>query len=130
MKTTKVIYWTSTILVSLMMAFSAYAYFTNPEVNAGFLHLGFSSNFRVQLGIAKILGVVGLLIPGLTGGVSVIKEWVYAGFTFTFIAAFLAHTTSGDPAKVALFPLVMLAVLAVSYISYKKLQKGQTRVAI
>jgi uncharacterized membrane protein YphA (DoxX/SURF4 family) len=120
MKTTKIIYWVSTSIVGLMMLFSAYAYFTNPDVQAGFTKMGFHNFFRIELGIAKLIGAIVLLTPIAAR----IKEWAYAGFTITFISAFIAHTSMGDPLANAITPLVILAILIVSYISYHKLQAG------
>ncbi|ARS42412.1 DoxX-like family protein [Sphingobacteriaceae bacterium GW460-11-11-14-LB5] len=115
-KTIKIIYWISTALVSLMMTFSAYSYLTNETIKQGFHHLGFPDYFRVELAIAKILGAVVLLLPikGLW------KEWAYAGFAFTFISAFIAHTASGDPINNRVGPLVFLIVLLLSYFTFHK----------
>ena len=118
MKATKITYWTSTIIIAIMMAFSAYSYFTNPVVKQGFLHLGFPDYFRVELAIAKLIGAVLLLIPLHAR----IKEWVYAGFTITFISAFIGHLVSGDPAQHSIMPLIFLIPLAISYFSYHKMQ--------
>ena len=63
MKTTKIIYWATTALLALMMTFSAYSYLTQAEMKQGFEHLGFPDYFRVELAIAKVLGVVALLAP-------------------------------------------------------------------
>ena len=115
-KTIKIAYWISTALVSLMMVFSAYSYFNNPEVKQGFRHLGFPDYFRVELAIAKILGAIILLAP-IKGQ---IKEWAYAGFAITFISAFIAHTASGDPINNRIGPVVFLVVLALSYFTYHK----------
>lgn len=115
-KTIKIIYWASTGLVSLMMLFSAYSYFTNPEVKQGFEHLGFPDYFRIELAIAKIIGAIILIVPVK----SILKEWAYAGFVITFISAFIAHTASGDPTQNRIGPIVFLIVLALSYFSYHK----------
>jgi len=117
-KTTKIIYWISTALVALMMAFSAYSYLTNETMKQGFHHLGFPDYFRVELAIAKILGSVMLLVP-IKGQW---KEWAYAGFAFTFISAFIAHTASGDPISNRVGPVVFLLVLLLSYFTYQKLK--------
>lgn len=117
MKKFKILYWITTAIVGVMMLFSSFMYFTNPEASEGFAHLGFPDYFRIELGIAKIAGVVLLFIPLRNR----LKEWAYAGFTITFISAFIAHTASGDPFSVAVAPLIFLALLAVSYISYSKL---------
>lgn len=113
MKVKKIVHWTATGLLSLMMVFSAYAYVTKPEIRAGFAHLGFPDYFRIQLAVAKLLGVVLLLTP-VPGRV---KEWAYAGFGINFISAFIAHVASGDPASAAMMPLVILALLIISYVT-------------
>lgn len=118
MKTTKIIYWVSTGIVGLMMLFSAYAYFTDPEVKAGFEKMGFHNYFRIELGLAKLIGAIVLLAPLPAR----IKEWAYAGFTITFVSAFIAHTANGDPVANAVTPIVVLAILLVSYFTYHKLQ--------
>ena len=105
-----------------MMIFSAYSYFTNPEVKQGFQHLGFPDYFRVELAIAKILGAIILLAP-IKGQV---KEWAYAGFAITFISAFIAHSASGDPINNRIGPIVFLVVLALSYFTYHKAKSVAT----
>jgi uncharacterized membrane protein YphA (DoxX/SURF4 family) len=121
MKTTKVTYWTTTGIVALLMSYSAYAYLTRPEIDQAFHHLGYPSYFVVELAIAKLAGVVVLLSP-LS---SRIKEWAYAGFVIVFISAFIAHTVSGDPLAARISPIVSLALLMVSYLTYHKLNRQE-----
>jgi hypothetical protein len=118
MKTTKIIYWVVTSIVAVMMLFSAYSYFSNPDIKTAFVHLGFPDYFRVELAIAKILGALVLLAPVAAR----YKEWAYAGFAIVFISAFVAHRAAGDTAGVSAAPLVFLLLLAVSYISWNKLK--------
>ena len=99
-----------------MMAYSAYAYLTQAVIAQAFQHLGFPGYFRVELAIAKLAGVVILLIPVAAR----VKEWAYAGFAITFISALIAHTASGDPLNYRIMPVVFLVLLAVSYITYNK----------
>ncbi|TGM02074.1 DoxX family protein [Leptospira jelokensis] len=112
-----IFYWVTTVAISLLMAFSAVTYFTNPEVVAGFQHLGFPDYFRVELGIAKILGAIVLIVPNIP---SRIKEWAYAGFGITFISAAVAHSQSGDPIGMAIAPVVIFGILVSSYVLYQK----------
>jgi hypothetical protein len=65
----------------------------------------------VLLGIAKLAGAIVLLLPRLP----LLKEWAYAGFTFTWIAATVAHYLAADGKL--LLPVGLLALLAVSYIT-------------
>ena len=118
MKKNTIIYWVSTGLIAFMMLFSAYNYFIKPEMAAAFKHLGFADYFRVELAVAKILGALLLVIPQIPVRV---KEWAYAGFGIVFISAAIAHFNSGDPASVAVMPIIFLAVLVISNIYlYKK----------
>ncbi len=63
MKKTKIIFWVTTGIVSLMMLFSVYNYFFNPGIKEAYVHLGFPDWLRVELGIAKLIGVILLLLP-------------------------------------------------------------------
>jgi hypothetical protein len=116
-KTTKITYWASTGIVSLMMTMSAYMYFTAPDIAAKFNQMGFHDWFRLELGTAKILGAIILLAPVAAR----LKEWAYAGFTITFISAAIAHYSVGEGPQ-AIAPLVFLAILMVSYTFYHRLQ--------
>lgn len=116
MKRDRIIYWVSTGLVSLGMAFSCFMYLSkNPELVAGFTALGIPLYFMPLLGITKLLGAIALLVPSL----KVLKEWAYAGFTFTFLGATWVHLATNSP---FVAPLVFLAVLAVSYWFWKRLE--------
>jgi len=111
MKKDKIIYWISTGLIGAMMIFSGYSYFTYPQIADSFKHIGFPNFFRVELGTAKIIGALVLLIPQIP---TKIKEWAYARFIITFISAAIAHINIGDPNRAIITPLVMLAILLVS----------------
>jgi hypothetical protein len=111
MKTKQVIYWISTILVCAMMAMVAFAYLTNqPKMAEAFSSLGYPPYFQDILGVAKLLGVIALLAPGF----ALLKEWAYAGFTFTFIGAFISHLAVGQNQE-ALMPVIALVLLGLSY---------------
>ena len=120
MKKNKIIYWITTGIVSAMMLFSAYSYFTNPQVSEGFHHLGFPDYFRIELAIAKILGALILLVPMVPAR---IKEWAYAGFGITFISAAIAHINSNDTTPMIITPIIVLAILIVSNIYFHKQDK-------
>ena len=87
-----IIYWTATALFCLQMGFTAYAQLRLPQVAQAFTHLGFPAYFRVELSLAKLLGVVLLLAPVPAR----LKEWAYAGFAITLASALIAHFAVGD----------------------------------
>ena len=85
-------YWVATALLCLQIAFTAYAQLQLPQVAEAFRHLGFPDYFRVELALAKLLGVVLLLAPAPAR----LKEWAYAGFAITLASALIAHFAVGD----------------------------------
>ncbi len=117
MKKDKIIYWATTGLFSALMFMNAYMYFTAPKMIEGFRHLGFTDFFRKELAIAKIIGAIVLLVPAFP---SKIKEWAYAGFGITFIAAALAHYAANDPTPNIVMPLFFLVFLFVSNFYFSK----------
>ena len=108
----KIAYWTSTVLAAVMLLF-ALSYLTGSrQVVEGFNHLGYPQYLRLILGFAKPLAAIVLLWPGLP----LLKEWAYAGVAFAWGMAFVAHLQAGDGGE-AFFPLVLLALLVVSYLT-------------
>ena len=107
----EIIYWVTTGLVAAFGFISAFTYLSNnPQAVQGFAHVGYPQQLRIILGIAKLLGAIALLVPGFPR----VKEWAYAGFTFAWICAVVAHYLAGDGPK-ALSPLILLVILFVSY---------------
>ena len=113
MKVKPVIYWTTTALTAASMAASAELYFSrNRAMMKNFRALGYPDYFPTILGTFKVLGILALLTPGRR----LLKEWAYAGFTFTFLGAAASHAAKGED-KEAVAPLGSLAVLAASYLT-------------
>jgi hypothetical protein len=109
----KITYWVSTGLLAAMSVFAAFTYLSaNPQAVQGFAHVGYPQQLRIILGIAKLLGAITLVAPGL----SKLKEWAYAGFTFAWISAFVAHYLAKD-GPMAFMPLILLLILAISYVT-------------
>lgn len=109
----KIAYWGSTALVSVMLLF-ALSYLTGSEqVVSGFAKAGYPQQLRIVLGIAKPAAALVLLLPGL----GLLKEWAYAGAAFALAMAFITHYTAGDGPQVWSMPLVLLALLIVSYVT-------------
>ena len=87
----------------------------------GISHLGYPAYFGVMLTVFKVLGALALILPQVPPR---IKEWAYAGFTFDFIAASVSHWVVDGFGGQAIFPLVVLAILMVSYAYYYKKMEG------
>jgi len=106
-------YWVTTILIAAMSAFAGFSYLTgSQQVVEGFAHVGYPQQLRGILGVAKLLGAIALVVPGFPK----VKEWAYAGFTFAWISAFIAHYLAKDGPR-AFAPLVLLVFLVISYLT-------------
>jgi len=122
MKRDKIIYWILTGLLSLSLVVAGYMYLTSPLMVAGFKHFGFPSFFRKELGVAKIIGAIVLIVPSVPAR---IKEWVYVATAIVFISAFIAHT-SVDGISTTLSPLISFAVWAASFALFNRIYKVKT----
>ena len=89
----KITYWGATGLVAIVPLLAAFSLSDRgPQAVENFRHVGYPQQLRVLLGIAKLAGAIVLLLPRLP----TLKEWAYAGFTFMWIAATVAHYLAGD----------------------------------
>lgn len=107
MKTTKIIYYISTTLFSIMLLMGAGMYFFNYEYAAGeFTKLGFPTWIIYPLAGIKIIGIISLWVKAIPG---TLREWAYAGFFFNLILAFFAHLNINDGEQFgALIALILL----------------------
>ncbi|MCW3118744.1 MAG: DoxX family protein [Chitinophagaceae bacterium] len=120
MKKDEAIYWTATAIIGAVMLWSAYNFTFNPEMKGAFTHLGLPNWFRIELTVAKILGLPALLIPGMPDS---IKQFAYFGFAIILISATVAHLSSGDSYLFEIGHSFFLIALIVSYIYYHKTMK-------
>lgn len=115
MKTNKIIYWTSTGLLSAMMLMSAGMYvFNNAMIQEMFTAFGYPVYIIYPLAVAKISAVIVLLSQKQ----SKIKEWAYSALFFEFILAFFAHYMIGDGEQMG--AIMAMTLLLVSYIFGRK----------
>ena len=120
----KVAYWVTTILLVALSVLAAREYLSgSPQSAEAFAHVGYPQQLRVILGIAKPLGAIALIVPDMVK----LKEWAYAGFTFAWISAFIAHYLAKDGAK-AFAPLVFLVILVISYLTRPASRQCQAKV--
>ncbi len=122
MKKINVTYWITTSIFAVMMALSGTMYFVSPEVKEGFKLMGFNDAFRVELGVAKLIGAVVLLLPMLPRNV---KDWAYAGFGITLISAIILHISIGDGPDKFVGPMVFFGLMALSYWMFAKRQEAK-----
>ena len=125
MKKYKTIYWISTGLIALFILPGAF--FINSELAIeGTRHLGLPEWFRWESSIGNIIGGLIIILPLAKFGIKAwidrrLKEWVYVALGITYISAFIAHLAVDGVALMSFSPLVVLAILIVSYTSYHKI---------
>jgi DoxX-like family len=123
MKKTKTIYWIFTGLFAALMLFSSIPdILSSPEAVTFIGNLGYPKYFVPFIGIAKLLGVIAILIPGYPR----IKEWAYAGLAFDLIAATYSQIAVDGFALPMTFMLLPFGLCALSYIFYHKKLKSRS----
>ncbi len=125
MKREKIIFWTATIIIALFEGVMPALTSQTELAKEGIRHLGYPEYFGNALVVFKVLGVLVLVIPKIPWRV---KEWAYAGFAFDFIFATISHAAVDGINGQTFFPLVIFAILAVSYVYYHKLKARQASV--
>lgn len=125
MKRTTVVYWIFTGLLAVLMLVSSIPdIMVVPQaVDMVSTHLGYPRYFIPFIGVAKLLGVIALLVPGFPR----IKEWAYAGFVFDLTGAIYSSIAVGDPPGAWLPILTGYGIIAGSYIFHHKKLKDTIR---
>ncbi|MCS4300749.1 DoxX family protein [Chryseobacterium sp. BIGb0232] len=121
-RTTKIIYWSGVIFMSLWFGASGFFELTkNPIVWDITRQLGYPPHFIYILGVFKLSGVVVLLLPNK---LLKLKEWVFAGMFFDIIFAFFSKiAVLGFPATID--AIIAFSVLTVTYLMFKKLYSSE-----
>lgn len=119
MKGVKITFWISTGLIGLFIIPGVF-FLNTPFAKAVPTHLGLPPWFQWELGILKAIGALVILLP-FTG--NRIKEWAYFGLALDMLSAVFALAWVDGITGATFFPLVVFAILAVSYWSHHKLHK-------
>ncbi|KYG74564.1 DoxX-like protein [Roseivirga ehrenbergii] len=111
-KRNKIVFWVSTIWLSLGMLSTGIVQLIRMEEEVDMItNLGYPIYFLTILGIWKILGVTAVLLPKFP----VIKEWAYAGFFFAMSGAVISHIAVGDSVKELFGPTLLIVLTVISW---------------
>ena len=121
-KTTRIIYWSGAIFMSLWFAASGFFELTkNPVVWDITLQLGYPPHFIYILGVFELAGILVLLLPNR---LLRLKEWVFAGMFFDITFAFFSKiAVIGFPSTID--AIVAFTVLSVTYFMFRKLYPSE-----
>lgn len=119
MKKLNVLYWVFTGLFAAAMLFSSIGNVMVDEASVQLITdvLHFPTYMIPFLGVAKIIGVIGILVPGLPRW---IKEWSYAGLFFDLVGATYAIISTAGFHVQQLGMLMFFIPGIVSYIYFHK----------
>lgn len=111
-KRNKIIYWVSTIFLSLgMLAGGIQQMLQIGGYNKIVTRLGYPLYMLSILGIWKILGVTAILLPKFP----LVKEWAYAGFFFVMSGAAISHLVMKEPFVEVVPSLILLTAIILSW---------------
>ena len=114
-------FWITTTLIFLFEGVMPALTSQSDIAVQGITHLGYPVYFGTMLMVFKVAGSIVLIIPKFSKRV---KEWAYAGFGIDFLSAFISLLVIDGLSGITFFPLVVFGVLAVSYVSYHKLNSS------
>jgi hypothetical protein len=123
-KNNTILYWTFTVLFSAFMIWSSVPGINPKGEVLQFMHdfLGYPVYFIHFISMAKIIGSVAILVPGLNK----IKEWAYAGLFFDLAGAIFSIymvQKKFDPGM--LFLLVPIVLGGLSYYFWNKRESSR-----
>lgn len=119
-KTTRILYWTVTILFVAAMLPDGVAGVLHEQTGQEVMrHLGYPIYAMTIFGVAKILGALAIAQTRYR----TVKEWAYAGFTINFLGAAASRGLVGDGLGLMVPPFVLLAVMFASYFLWKKVRR-------
>lgn len=90
---------------------------------AAFTHLGYPVYLLPFIGVAKIAGVIAVLLPSPRR----LKEWAYAGLVFDLTGALYSHLSVADPASIWVFAVIGLILVTGSYLLVEGRRPGGLR---
>jgi uncharacterized membrane protein len=122
MKKLNILYWIFTVLFALFMLMSGVtnAMVTEDSVALIVDTLGYPHYFVAFIGIAKIAGSIGVLVPGIPRW---LKEWAYAGLFFDLIGATYSLIAAAGFDASTLGMLIPFVLGGLSYFFYHKISQ-------
>ena len=116
-KTNNIIFWVTTSFIVIFEGIVPVLTFRTELAKGGIRHLGYPAYFGVMIVGFRLCGVVALIFPQIPAR---IKEWAYAGFVIEFLSASISNMIVDGLTFNFIVPLVVIAVLLLSYFSFHK----------
>src|ERR1700712_27914 len=119
-KSIKITYWVLLALFCLFHIMDAMGGITKAKAGIDAMNaMGYPIYLMQFLAVLKLLGVAALL----QNKYKTIKEWAFAGFSFTLIGAAVSHACVHDQVLFIVMPLVLLILLFALYYVWRKMEQ-------
>lgn len=117
MKKITIAYFVVTILLSVFIVPGAFFDATAaPAAKDIIVHLGYPVYLLYIIGIAKILGIIGIW----QNKVYFLREWAYAGLMIDVVGAFISHLFTGDGLAQVSGAIIGIVLVTASYVLFRK----------
>ena len=122
-KSIKITYWVLNILFCLFHIMDAIGGLSKAKAGVDAMNaMGYPLYLMPFLSVLKLLGVIALLQDKF----KTIKEWAFAGFSFTLIGATISHIAINDIPLFIIMPIVFLGILFALYYFWRKFELVKT----
>lgn len=119
-KAIKITYWVLNIIFCLFHVMDAGGGLAKAKAGVDAMNaMGYPIYLMGFLAVLKLLGVVALL----QNKYKTIKEWAFAGFSFTLIGAAVSHICVHDQVLFIVMPIVFLVLLFALYYFWRKMEQ-------
>lgn len=120
-KKVKSLYYFCIAILGILFLLSGFLEITkNPATYPKTLSMGYPPYFITTLGVAKVIGVIALWLPYFKR----LKEWVFAGFTFDVIFAFISGLQISSMADCVKASVALIGIIF-SYALFKMVYRPE-----
>jgi len=107
--------WIMQVLLAVVFAAHGWMLVSPPPELLDIINEEMGVGFRLTLGIAEILGAVGILLPGITRVLPRLTEVSAACFAFVSVSATIWHVWRGEMSSAAITAALVILTTFVAY---------------
>lgn len=111
------------VLALVFIAHGLMFLFPPPEI-AALMNESLPRWFQLALGVAEVLGGIGIVLPGLTGVFPFLVSWAAVGIMITMVCATVWHIVRAEYSSAGV-TFVLLAMA--TFVAYKRWPSGAPR---
>jgi hypothetical protein len=114
-----IVLWVLQVLLALVFLAHGLFLLIPPATMIEAMNATMSTSLRVFIGVAEVLGAVGLILPGLTRILPWLTYWAAAGIMMVMICATIFHAVRGEVSGVISTACLLAMATFVAYLRWK-----------